>query len=124
MTAAVSTARRPRATPLPVEPESSVLRRVQEALWAYGGVHVMRNNVGRRGRVSFGLEVGSADLICVVAPHGRLLCVETKRPKGATASDAQTRWLEKMRRYGAVAGVCRTPEEAIALVEEARKPTA
>src|SRR5262245_52685275 len=101
-----------------LEPESSVLRRVQEALWACGGVHVMRNNVGaiRKGKryIKYGLGVGSADIVAIVAPHGRWLCVETKRAKGGKATEEQARWLEVMRRYGAVAGICRTPEEALA----------
>lgn len=110
-----------------VEPESSVLKRVQEALWAVGGVHVMRNNVGaiRKGRrfIRYGLGVGSADVVAIVAPTGRWLCIETKRPKNSKETEAQTRWLEMVRRYGAIAGVCRSPEEALALVEQARTTT-
>jgi hypothetical protein len=102
------------------EPESSVLRRVQEALWAYGGVHVMRNNAGPLKR-KFPIEVGSADLLCIVAPYGRLLAVETKRPKNKAAEEHQERWLEKARRYGAVAAVVRSPEEIGPLVELARR---
>lgn len=111
---------------VPVEPEASVLQRVQEALWAFGGVLVMRNTVGatRAGRryITYGLGVGSADIVAIVAPYGRWLCIETKRPKGAKATDEQEAWLRKVRAYGAVAGVCRSPEEAIALVYEARRP--
>lgn len=86
----------------------------------------MRNRAGAvrksRGMIRFGLEVGSADLVCIVAPHGRWLCIETKRPKNSKTAEAQTKWLEKMRTYGAVAGVCKTVEEALALVELARVP--
>jgi hypothetical protein len=108
-----------------LEPESSVLKKVTEALWAYGGVHVMRNSVGlaRHGarRVRYGLEVGSADLVAIVAPYGKWLCIECKRPKNSKESEAQTKWLEKMRRYGAVAAVVRSAAEVGPLVELARK---
>lgn len=103
------------------EPESSVLRKVQEALWAAGGVHVMRNNAGSHRRKK-PIEVGSSDLICIVAPYGRWLCIETKRPKGGTEADHQKTWLTKMRNYGAVAGFVRTPEEALELLAQAQKP--
>lgn len=106
------------------ELESSVLKRVLLALRTCGGVEAYRNNVGRRGRVTFGLEVGSADIVAIVAPHGRWLCVETKRPKNAVVAERQEKWLRKMVAYGAVAGVCTTPEEAIALVELARRAAA
>lgn len=108
-----------------IEPESSVLRRVTEALLAYGGIHVMRNSVGlaRHGarRVAYGLEVGSADLVAIVAPYGRWLCIECKRPKNSKETEAQTKWLEKMRRYGAVAAVVRSPDQVGALVDLARR---
>lgn len=109
------------AVSLPAEPESSVLRKVTEALWAVGGVHVIRNNAGSHRRKK-PTEIGSSDLFCIVAPYGRWLCIETKRPKGGKEADHQKAWLQKMRNYGAVAGFCRTPQEAIALVAEARKP--
>lgn len=120
-----------RAVPDGVKPldesESSVLRKVHDALAACGGVHVMRNNVGtaRRGRchIRYGLEVGSADVVAIVAPYGRWLCIETKRPKNKDAETHQLKWLDKMRRYGAVCAVVRSPEEVFPLVELARKAT-
>lgn len=106
------------------EGEASVLKKVKHALETCGGVYVMRNNVGAGKRkgfyVKYGLDVGSADLVAIVAPYGRWLCVETKRPKGNEATEAQEKWLRKMRGYGAVVGVCRTAEEALRLVQIAR----
>lgn len=111
-----------------VEPESSVLKRVTEALWAAGGVHVMRNNVGavKKGQrfIRYGLEKSSSDLVAIVAPHGRWLCIECKRSDGGNGVEEveQNIWLTKMRGYGAVAGICTTPEDALLLVALARDP--
>ena len=109
----------------PVEPESSVLARVLEALKACGNVHVMRNNVGAgrvRGRFqSWGLGAGSADIVAVVGPHGRWLCVECKRSDGGVMEVTQGPWLARMRELGAVCGVATTPDEALDLVARARR---
>lgn len=112
---------------VPIEPEASVLARVRKALEIAGGVHVMRNNVGAfklaRGRFfRAGLGKGSSDLVCIVAPYGRWLCIETKRPKKSEMRDGQVEWLQLMRNYGAVAGVCTTPEQALELLKQARRP--
>jgi len=110
-----------------VEPEASVLARVKEALWAVGGVHVMRNSVGgvKKGSrfIRYGLEPSSSDLVAIVAPYGRWLCIECKNSAGGNGVEEveQAKWLAKMRTYGAVAGFCTTPEQALALVEEARR---
>jgi hypothetical protein len=112
----------------PIESETSVLGRIHLAVAAVGGVHVMRNNVGgmkSAGRfVRFGLGVGSSDLVAIVAPHGRWLCLEIKRPEKAKTDpkrlEDQRRWREMMARYGAVVGEVRTAEEAIALALEAK----
>lgn len=109
------------------ETEASVLRKVLEALWAYGGVEVMRNTVGcvRKGQrfIRYGLGVGSSDIVCCVAPYGRWLCLEVKRPKDSETTEAQLRWLAKLRAYGAVAAVVHSVEEIGPLVELARKAT-
>lgn len=107
-----------------VEPESSVLKRVTELLWTLGGIEVMRNRIGfdRRACRHYGLGTGSSDIVCIVAPFGRWLCVETKRGDGGVVSNDQETWLAKMRTYGAVAGVAITNEEVLALVALARQP--
>lgn len=109
-----------------VEPESSVLDRVRKALEMAGCVKVMRNNVGafKLGRRFFraGLDKGSSDLVAIVAPYGRWLCIETKRGKGGVVTDEQKAWLKTMENYGAVVGVCTTPEQALELLKRARRP--
>jgi hypothetical protein len=112
-----------RKTRKPVESEASVLERVTSALERCEGVKVMRNRIGfdKRAMRFYGLGTGSSDVVACVAPLGRWVCCETKRPKGGRVSEEQEKWLEEMRKLGAVVGVCTSPEEAIALVEEARK---
>lgn len=109
---------------LAVESEASLLRRVVAALRAHGCC-VMRNTVGFHlymGRgITYGLGKGSADLVCIVPPLGRWLCVEVKRSAGGEVSAEQEKWLADVRRYGAVSGVVRSVEEAVALLEEARR---
>lgn len=109
-----------------VEPEASVLDRVMRALEACPGVKVMRNRIGfdRRAMRHYGLGTGSSDVLCIVAPYGRALWIETKRGDGGKVSDEQEAWIEEQRALGCVADVCVTPEHALLLVVEARKPWA
>lgn len=70
-----------------------------------------------------GLGRGASDLLCVVPPFGRLLAIEMKKP-GYSPSDVdpdQRKWLATVRRYGAVTGIASSEEEALALLEEARR---
>lgn len=69
--------------------------------------------------VSYGLCVGSADLIGVVGPQGRFLAIEIK-PPGAYPTPEQRRFLALVRRMGGVSGVAHNEDEAAALVVEAR----
>lgn len=105
--------------------ESTVLGRIRAVLERMPDVHVMRNNVGlfKSGRrwIRTGLGKGSSDIVAIVGPHGRWLCIETKRPKGGRTSEDQEKWIAAMRALGAVAGVVTTIEEAVAMVAEARK---
>lgn len=90
---------------------------------AAAGVMVMKHNVDRRATFGTGLGLGVADLICVVPPAGRFLGIEVKRP-GYCPSDVrpdQKRWLAVVRRFGGVTGIAASVEEAMALVEEARR---
>lgn len=110
-----------------VEGEKSLMLRISVAVACAGGVLVMRNQVGRAryssGKyASHGLGKGSSDLVCIVAPYGRWLCLEVKREKGGVVSPEQEKWLALVRRYGAVSGVVKTVEEALRLVDEARLP--
>lgn len=107
-----------------IESEKSVLDAIRTAVVAAGCI-CMRNNVGATkaaGRfIRWGLGKGSADLICVVPPHGRFLGIEVKRPKKSETTPDQLVWAEGIRRYGGVAGVAKNVGEAMLLVAEAKR---
>jgi hypothetical protein len=69
--------------------------------------------------VTWGLAVGSSDLIGIVAPHGRLLSIEVKSAKGIVSKE-QEQWIAIVERFGGVAGPARSVDEAMELVERAR----
>lgn len=69
--------------------------------------------------VTWGLCVGSSDLIGIVAPRGRFLAIEVKSAKGVL-SEEQEQWIAIVERFGGVAGPARSVDEAMALVERAR----
>ena len=64
-----------------------------------------------------GLPKGFSDLCGVRKSDGRAVFIEVKTKRGR-ASEKQKHFLEQMRAYGAIAGICRSPEEAIKLIQE------
>ena len=106
-------------------PEGRVLAAIRQALEGLPDLKVMRNSVGMirtDGRViTYGLGVGSADLVCVLKPHGRWVCLEVKAPTGTTPTRAQWRWLEDMRAMGASCAVVRSVDDALGAVARARQ---
>lgn len=107
-----------------VETEKGLMTRIRVALAAMPGVLVWRNNVGVDADhgVRYGLGVGSADLvgIVMVRGHGVFAGWEVKVP-GRKLREEQRRWIDTVRRFGGIAGRVESPEEAIALVTEARR---
>lgn len=63
-----------------------------------------------------GLPEGYPDLSGVRKSDGRAVFVEVKTPTGKV-SEAQTHFIEQMRKYNAVAGVARSVDDALKLVE-------
>ena len=51
---------------------------------------------------------------------GRAVFIEVKTPKGRPTKE-QKHFLEQMRNAGAIAGVCRSAEEAMGLVKEEKE---
>lgn len=83
---------------------------------------IFRANVGRMktpdGRYfSTGLPVGFPDLFGFRKSDGRAVFIEVKTKRGR-ASEKQKQFLAKMREYGAIAGIARSEEEAIKLIQE------
>lgn len=82
-----------------------------------------RNNTGafktEGGKfLRFG-SAGSPDLIGVLCPGGRFVGLEVKTDKGKL-SPQQAAWLQDAGDLGALVGVVRSVEEAIALIESGR----
>lgn len=120
------------ARPVRSDLESDILARIRKAIAAMPDVRVFRNNVGvlkdaTGRRVTYGLGVGSADLIGSVTvtrngspPFARAVAIEVKRP-GEKPSEEQARWLAMAREAGWIVGIATSPEEAIDLIERGRR---
>lgn len=83
---------------------------------------IFRANVGT-GRTadgryfSTGLPKGFPDLFGVRKSDGRAVFIEVKTLKGR-ASREQLHFIQQMRSIGAVAGICRSAEDAVKLITE------
>lgn len=69
--------------------------------------------------ITFGLCVGSSDIIGI-APDGRFLAVEVKTATGR-ATPEQQKFIEHVRSRGGIAGIARSPSDALALLANHRK---
>lgn len=83
---------------------------------------VFRANVGTfkmaDGRmISTGLPKGFSDLFGFRKSDGKMFFIEVKKAKGRLRAD-QKHFMETMQKNGAIAGVARSPEEAIELIKE------
>lgn len=83
---------------------------------------IFRINVGKAytkdGRhFSTGVPAGFSDLFGVRLKDGKAVFIEVKTKKGR-ASEKQKHFLQIMQSAGAIAGVCRSVEEAVKLVTE------
>jgi hypothetical protein len=94
--------------------EAELTHAIIAALNQIPGVWVWRMNTGRRGGVSFGLK-GQADITGVV--RGQRVELEVKLPKGRVEPH-QVAFLERMKLLGAIAGVVRSLDDALALVSQ------
>ncbi len=84
------------------------------------GVVALRNTVGvaRLGErtITYGLGVGSADILVLLAPSGRAGWLEVKAPAGRL-TESQQRFLDRMAQRGCGTAVVRSVAEAVAAVE-------
>lgn len=104
--------------------ENEIQRSIRLALGARRDVVLWRNSTGAAmtpdgSTHRFGLCKGSSDLIGIIAPSGRFLAIEVKSEKGRTTPE-QDMFLELVRRMGGVAGVARSVEDALAIVNQAQ----
>ena len=67
--------------------------------------------------ISTGVPKGYTDLSGVRRKDGRAVFIEVKNEKGKLSKD-QENFIKQMKRAGAIAGVARSPEEAIKIVME------
>jgi len=65
--------------------------------------------------MTFGLAVGSSDIIGIHNATGRFLAIEVKTPKGRPTKE-QLRFIEAVRAAGGIAGIARSVEEALDLI--------
>ena len=82
---------------------------------------IFRGNVGagctKDGRYfSTGLPKGFSDLFGFRKSDGKAVFIEVKTPTGRL-SEEQKKFLDTMRKYGVIAGVCRSKEDAINLIK-------
>lgn len=105
--------------------ERDIQTRIRNALGQCADLCLWRNNTGmlvnQRGqRVSFGLSVGSADLIGILSPIGRFVALEIKQP-GKHQTKQQEQWLALVRTMGGFAAVVTSETEALDAIERARQ---
>lgn len=114
--------------------EGSILREILLGVSAFGarlfrnnvGVARYRDDAGRTHRVVYGLCPGSSDLVgwhsITIKPEdvGRRVAVfvgiEVKAPSG-TVTSKQSRFIRAVRRAGGFAGVARSFDDALAIIE-------
>jgi hypothetical protein len=114
------------------ESEASIQARTMLAIGRLPDTRIFRNAVGagwvgelvsKQGDLTilrdarhchFGLAANSADLIgwC----RGRFVALEMKTPRGR-ATDMQKVFLNIVAQHGGLSGICRSPEDALALLE-------
>lgn len=109
--------------------ESEIQAKIREALGREHDLTLWRNNVGvaemwssagKAQRVRYGLCTGSSDLIGLLAPSGRFVALEVKKP-GEQPTDEQSKFMAHVRQMGGFAAVVRSAEEARAAVQRARE---
>lgn len=104
--------------------EQQLTRAILEAINGVPGCIAWRNNCGYRGRVHFGLAVGSADIIACVC--GKFVGLEVKLPakklrapyevRWRQLSDDQQKWITRVVECGGVAEVVWSVDEAVHIV--------
>ena len=109
--------------------EKKIQADIEADLGAEADLLLIRNAVGKATylneeahefHVPYGLGKGSPDLVGILAPLGRWLCLEVKADEGDVDPE-QVKCHAIWRRFGALIFVVRTVDEARAALEEARR---
>lgn len=82
---------------------------------------IFRANIGtgytKDGRYfSTGLPKGFSDLFGFRKSDGKAVFIEVKTPKGRPSPE-QVHFLHTLQKYGVIAGICRSAEEALNLIK-------
>lgn len=100
--------------------EHQIQDEIRQAVSPYAVI--FRVNVGSGKTVDgrffkTGVPSGFSDLFGVRKSDGKAVFIEVKTPKGRP-TDKQLNFINQMKNHGAVAGICRSAEEAINLILE------
>lgn len=100
--------------------EQNIQKLIMLALTEAGCI-VWRNNIGSYTTadgafIRYGVGgVGGSDLIGIYKPTGQFISIEVKTSKGKPSA-AQLNFIEQVRAAGGIAGVARSPEDAVQLL--------
>lgn len=104
-------------------PEARLQYAIRKRLGREPGLVLWRNSTGvaqtEDRTIRYGLAVGSADLIGILAPAGRFVALEIKTPTGRV-SEEQRLFLALVQRQGGFGAVVRSVDEAVAAIARAR----
>ena len=95
----------------------TVWRNETKRAWVGKVIHQSGNQVtiAMAQMILFGIAIGSSDIVGI-SPNGKFLAVEVKTATGR-ATKEQLAFIEAVRAAGGIAGIARTPEEAINLIK-------
>lgn len=83
-------------------------------------INVVRGKTKDGRYISSGVPKGFSDLFGVRASDGKAVFIEVKKKDGRISAE-QKNFIEMMKKCNAVAGVCRSAEEAVKLVCETKE---
>lgn len=98
--------------------EHVIQNRIRAALSPYAVMfraNVWKGQTAEGKWFDSGLPVGFSDLFGFRRSDGRAVFIEVKSSSGR-ATAAQMNFLEQMRKNGAIAGICRSPADALSLI--------
>lgn len=113
-------------------PETIIQRNIQLALGAESDFLLLPKNTvgmakmpvgdGQLAQYPVGLGDGSPDLVGILSPWGRWVCLEVKTPKGR-AEETQKKCHAVWRRFGALIYQVRSVDDAEKALRDARERT-